>query len=61
MDSSEYFEERDIDEFIYDLERDVYTFPCPCGDYFTITGEELENGEEAARCPSCSLVIRVLH
>lgn len=60
MDSDEYFEEIDIDEFIYNQETETYTYPCPCGDYFTITKEELENGEEAARCPSCSLVVKVL-
>ncbi|KAJ0550537.1 putative diphthamide biosynthesis protein [Helianthus annuus] len=36
-------------------ELKVYTYPCPCGDLFQITKDELKIGEEIARCPSCSL------
>ncbi|KAI5170954.1 diphthamide biosynthesis protein 3 [Nematocida sp. LUAm3] len=56
-----YHEEIDIDEFVYNPETDTYTYPCPCGDYFAITQEEIDNGEEAATCPSCSLVVKVLY
>ncbi|KAI5188992.1 diphthamide biosynthesis protein 3 [Nematocida sp. AWRm77] len=59
MTSDGYFEERDIDDFLYDENEEHYTYPCPCGDNFVITKEELENGEETARCPSCSLIIKV--
>lgn len=31
------------------------------GDKFQISLEELRNGEEIARCPSCSLIIRVIY
>ena len=31
------------------------------GDLFQITREELEGGEDVARCPSCSLFVRVLY
>ncbi len=37
------------------------TYPCPCGDRFLITPEELEFGEEVATCPSCSLIVRVIY
>lgn len=39
----------------------AYTYQCPCGDLFQITRAELDAGEEIARCPSCSLVVRVLY
>lgn len=38
-----------------------YTYPCPCGDKFFITIEDLENGEEIAGCPSCTLKIKVIY
>ena len=38
-----------------------FYYPCPCGDRFVITLEELRDNEEIAYCPSCSLKIRVLY
>ncbi|PRQ23311.1 putative Zinc finger, DPH-type [Rosa chinensis] len=35
--------------------------PCPCGDLFQITKEDLKLGEEIARCPSCTLYITVVY
>eukprot|EP00871_Galdieria_phlegrea_P005103 jgi/Galph1/5594/GphlegSOOS_G4290.1 len=53
---------------LWDEELSAYTYQCPCGDLFQITlasswsnYEELSLGEEIARCPSCSLVIRVIY
>ena len=40
---------------------EAFTYPCPCGDRFLITEEELESGEEVATCPSCSLIVRVIY
>lgn len=31
------------------------------GDKFQITLEDLKNGEEIGKCPSCSLIIRVIY
>ncbi|CAN1278303.1 Diphthamide biosynthesis protein 3 [Linum perenne] len=42
-------------------ELQAYTYPCPCGDLFQITKEDLRIGEEIARCPSCSLYITVIY
>jgi DNA-directed RNA polymerase subunit RPC12/RpoP len=39
----------------------AYTYPCPCGDKFIITEDELYQGETIARCPSCSLYIKVIY
>jgi len=56
-----YHDEVEIEDFDYDEELETYFYPCPCGDRFEITKEELELGEEVATCPSCSLVIRVIY
>jgi diphthamide biosynthesis protein 3 len=44
----------------YDEALQTYTYPCPCGDRFQITIDDLRDGEEIAVCPSCSLMIRVI-
>lgn len=36
-----------------------YTYECPCGDVFAISGDELAAGEDFAHCASCSLLLRV--
>ena len=38
-----------------------FTYPCPCGDRFILSVEELMGGEDVAPCPSCSLRIRVVY
>lgn len=42
-------------------EKRVYHYPCPCGDRFEISREQLKAYEDIATCPSCSLVIRVVY
>lgn len=39
----------------------AYTYECPCGDLFQITPSDLSAGEDIARCPSCTLVVRVIY
>ncbi|CAH3039430.1 unnamed protein product [Porites evermanni] len=56
-----FHDEVEIEDFEYDEESETYFYPCPCGDQFQITKEELENGEDVARCPSCSLIVRVIY
>ncbi|XP_034405241.1 DPH3 homolog [Cyclopterus lumpus] len=58
---SVFHDEVEIEDFEYDEDSDTYYFPCPCGDKFAITKEELESGEEVATCPSCSLIVRVIY
>uniref|UniRef100_A0A3Q3XQW8 Diphthamide biosynthesis protein 3 n=1 Tax=Mola mola TaxID=94237 RepID=A0A3Q3XQW8_MOLML len=58
---SVFHDEIEIEDFEYDEDTDTYYFPCPCGDKFAITKEDLENGEEVAACPSCSLLVRVIY
>jgi diphthamide biosynthesis protein 3 len=45
------------DDMEWNEELQDYTYPCPCGDLFQITKDELCFGEEIARCHSCSLYI----
>ncbi|KAI9314555.1 hypothetical protein BX666DRAFT_1967757 [Dichotomocladium elegans] len=45
----------------FDEDEQIYTYPCPCGDKFEISVDDLRDGEDIARCPSCSLIIRVIY
>jgi len=58
---SVFHDEVEIEDFEYDQEEETYYYPCPCGDRFAITREELECGEEVATCPSCSLIVKVIY
>jgi diphthamide biosynthesis protein 3 len=55
------YEEIEIEDMDYDSKEHVYTYPCPCGDKFRITLEELWDGEDIAKCPSCTLRIMVIY
>lgn len=48
-------------DMAFDEGVDSYTYPCPCGDLFTITVEDLLCAEDLAPCPSCSLLLRVVY
>ena len=48
-----------LSEMEYVEEDATYYYQCPCGDMFEITEEDLANGVTIARCPSCSLKVRV--
>lgn len=58
---SVFHDEIEIEDFEYDEEEETYYYPCPCGDRFQITKEELLAGEEVATCPSCSLIVKVIY
>ena len=55
------YDEIDIVDFTYHPSLSTFTYPCPCGDLFIITLLDLKNGEIIARCPSCSLTVRVIY
>lgn len=55
------YEEVEIEDMFFDEEQLLYTYPCPCGDKFRITLEELHDGEDIAKCPSCTLRIMVIY
>lgn len=54
------YEEVPFTDMELDESTQTYTYACPCGDRFTISLDELREGEEIAPCNDCSLVIRVL-
>ncbi|EMD31173.1 hypothetical protein CERSUDRAFT_89292 [Gelatoporia subvermispora B] len=56
-----YYDEVEIEDMVWDEEKRVYHYPCPCGDRFEISRKQLANYEDIAACPSCSLVIRVIY
>ncbi|KIW06335.1 diphthamide biosynthesis protein 3 [Verruconis gallopava] len=54
------YEEVEIEEMVYDPVLEIYHYPCPCGDRFEISVADMRDGEDIARCPSCSLEILVI-
>merc|ERR1711937_1008375 len=56
-----FHDEIEIEDMEFDEENQLYHYPCPCGDRFEISLEDLQIGEEVATCPSCSLLIRVIY
>ncbi|KDD74161.1 hypothetical protein H632_c1520p0 [Helicosporidium sp. ATCC 50920] len=54
-------DEVEIEDMEWSEELQAFTHYCPCGDLFQITIDELASGEEIARCPSCSLYVRVIY
>ncbi|KAF5021428.1 hypothetical protein F66182_6522 [Fusarium sp. NRRL 66182] len=54
------YDEVEIEDMTFDEAMGVYQFPCPCGDRFQITLEDLLEEQDIAVCPSCSLMIRVI-
>ncbi|KZP06705.1 zf-CSL-domain-containing protein [Athelia psychrophila] len=55
-----FYDEIEIEDMVWDAEKSVYHYPCPCGDRFEISRGQLANYEDVATCPSCSLIIRVI-
>ncbi|KII84848.1 hypothetical protein PLICRDRAFT_117435 [Plicaturopsis crispa FD-325 SS-3] len=56
-----YYDEIEIEDFAWDDVAQVFHYPCPCGDRFQISRQQLAAGEDVAICPSCSLVVRVVY
>ena len=54
------YDEIEIEDCFYDETLQIYHHPCPCGDRFEISIYDMRDGEDIARCPSCSLMIRVI-
>ena len=53
------WDEVDLLDMAFEAARDVYTYPCPCGDLFMMPVDDLLCAEDLAPCPSCSLLLRV--
>lgn len=55
------YEEVEFEDLDYDPKTQMYTYPCPCGDKFSISLEALWDGEDIATCPSCTLRIEIIY
>lgn len=55
-----FYDEVELEDMSYDEDRDLFHYPCPCGDRFEITRQQLRDAEDVAKCPSCSLIIRII-
>lgn len=55
------YDEIEIEDMTFDSTLQIYHYPCPCGDRFEISIDDLRDGEDIAVCPSCSLMIRVIY
>ncbi|KAL3768591.1 hypothetical protein ACHAW5_001888 [Stephanodiscus triporus] len=55
------YEEVEFEDLDYDPKTQIYTYPCPCGDKFSISLEALWDGEDIATCPSCTLRIEIIY
>jgi len=56
-----FYDEIEIEDMVWDSEKGVFHYPCPCGDRFEISRSQLANYEDVATCPSCSLIVRVIY
>jgi hypothetical protein len=61
MSNANIYEEVEIEDMTYDPKLLTYTYPCPCGDKFSIGLDELYDEEDIGLCPSCTLRIRVIY
>jgi diphthamide biosynthesis protein 3 len=55
------YDEVEVEDMAWDAQLRAWTYQCPCGDLFSITPQELLQGETIARCPSCSLFVEVIY
>ncbi len=54
-------EVRDM-EFVKDEKGAFFEYPCPCGDVFRISLEDMINDDEdVARCDTCGIIIKVIY
>ncbi|XP_076985023.1 diphthamide biosynthesis protein 3-like [Tamandua tetradactyla] len=51
----------ETEDFQYNEDLEMHFYPCPCEGNFSITKEDLENGEDMAMFPDCSLIIKVIY
>ena len=55
------FDEIEIEDMEYNSEKELYSYPCPCGSAFYISLYGLIDGETIAYCPDCTLFIKVIY
>mmetsp|Transcript_3644 Transcript_3644/g.4564 ORF Transcript_3644/g.4564 Transcript_3644/m.4564 type:complete len:129 (-) Transcript_3644:380-766(-) len=55
------YDDVDLIDMNFDAAEETYSYPCPCGDNFYISVDDLLNMEDVAPCPSCSLLLTVVY
>ena len=55
------YDEVEIDDLDFDEGNNTFYYPCPCGDKFRISVEQMRKGAVIATCPSCSLQIKIIY
>uniref|UniRef100_A0A6B2LUZ5 Diphthamide biosynthesis protein 3 n=1 Tax=Arcella intermedia TaxID=1963864 RepID=A0A6B2LUZ5_9EUKA len=56
-----FYEEVSIDDMEFDEDQQIFFYQCPCGDKFQLSMSEILSGNDIAKCPSCSLLLKVLY
>ena len=56
-----FYDEVELEDMESDENNQLFHYPCPCGDRFEISIAQLRAEEDVARCPSCTLLIRVIY
>ena len=59
--SAEVYDEVEIEDLDFDADSRMFYYPCPCGDKFQISLADIGENKTIAKCPSCSLTIRVIY
>lgn len=54
------YDQIEIEDFTFDRDLQVFRYPCPCGDRFEISIYDMQEGENIAVCPSCSLMCEII-
>lgn len=54
------YDEIEIEDFEFDEQLQRFSYPCPCGDIFTIDLQSMLSGKDIACCETCSLKIRII-
>lgn len=55
------YDEIEIEDMEYEPDIATFFYDCPCGDRFQVTLDQLQDGEDIAECPSCTLQIKVIY
>lgn len=54
------YDQIEIEDFTFDPDTQLFTYPCPCGDRFQISIYDMQEEENIAVCPSCSLMVEII-
>ena len=69
IDVENIYDEIEIDDMEWEEDTNMFRYPCPCGDKFQISLEQVfknrasveDRDKSIAICPSCSLQIKIIY